>query len=30
MKRVQLFDSLPEAWTYPDIQPRLLKHAWAE
>jgi len=28
MASVQLFDSFPDAWTYPDIQPHLLKRAW--
>lgn len=27
---VFMLDQLPEAWTYPDIQPYLLKKAWAE
>lgn len=30
MARVKLFDDLPKAWTYPDIQPHLLKRAWTE
>ena len=28
MACVKLFDSLPDAWTYPDIQPYLFKRAW--
>lgn len=28
MKCVRLFDGLPESWTYPDIQPHLLRRAW--
>lgn len=27
MERVELFDELPENWTYPEIQPRLLERA---
>ena len=30
MERVELFDVLPEHWTYPDIQPYLLKRAAKE
>lgn len=25
MERIELFDELPERWTYPEIQPKLLK-----
>ena len=30
MACVQLFDAPPVAWTYPDIQPHLLRRAWSE
>lgn len=29
IERVELFDDLPEAWTYPSIQPKLLEMAQA-
>lgn len=25
MEKIEFFDSLPENWTYPEIQPQLLK-----
>ncbi|MBR6570183.1 MAG: NUDIX domain-containing protein [Clostridia bacterium] len=30
MACVQIFDSAPDQWTYPDIQPHLLRRAWPE
>jgi len=30
MACARLFDAPPEAWTYPDIQPHLLKRAWSD
>lgn len=28
IERIELFDSLPNNWTYPEIQPKLLQKAF--
>ncbi len=28
IERAELFDQLPQCWTYPEIQPKLLERAW--